>query len=65
MYNHIDYWKIKGKNEDKENIYIIVKAKQDTITNKIHEISYWYSSKVKKNFGFEEIFIKEGNLKKI
>ena len=47
--------KFKNKRNELEKIF----------NKKIHAIISGYSSKVKKNFGVDEIFIKEGNLKKI
>jgi len=47
--------KFKNKKNELEKIF----------NKKIHAIISGYSSKVKKNFGVDEIFIKEGNSKKI
>ncbi len=38
MYNHIVFWKLKGNEEEKENLSIIVKDKLDTLPDLIPEI---------------------------
>ena len=38
MYNHIVFWKLKGNEEEKENLSRIVKDKLDTLSDLIPEI---------------------------
>ena len=38
MYNHIVFWKLKGNEEEKENLSRIVKDKLDTLPNLIPKI---------------------------
>lgn len=38
MYNHIVFWKLKGNEEEKENLSRIVKDKLDTLPDLIPEI---------------------------